>query len=413
MSLETHGEIVKTSAGLAERVQMLSAEKERFQGELLRIQAELRECTEALFQVKSSNAVFEAEKKNLEEQLRAQKLQFDELMRQSKSEFQIVANKILEDNSKNFSERSEKNLENILKPLREKITIFEKSVEDKFNNEGKEKFALKSEIEKLVTLNDRLSKEANSLTQALKGDSKVQGDWGEMILSRILEASGLRKGHDYETQSHMANEEGDRLRPDVIIRLPENKQVIVDSKVSLKAYETYCSCTDEKLRKQALKAHIDSVRSHVAQLSAKNYHQLAGVNSPEFVFLFIPIEPAYLLAMQEDPELSQRAWNAKIAIVTSTTLFTSLKTVASIWKVENRNKNAEEIAREAAGLYDKFIGFYEDFEKIGRYFDSGKAAFEGARMKLREGKGNVFRKLDNLKLLGASPKSQIRPDLLE
>lgn len=319
----------------------------------------------------SQVATLETAKQLLEQQLKTLKETVDEVNKQARITFENLANQVLETKAKAFNETTEKSLDTLLKPLKEKIQTFEKSVEDKYTTEAKERHALKSEIEKLITLNDKMAFETNSLTQALRGDSKVQGDLGELVLERILKASGLRENHEYTLQTQHESDTGNKFKPDVIVNLPENKHIIADSKVSLTAYERYRSSTDEAVHAVALKEHIKSIERHIDELSDKHYAKLKGLNSPEFVFMFVPIEPAYVLAMQADPELSVRAWKKGVAVVTATTLLTSLKTVASIWRLENQNKNALQIAQEGANLYDKFLGFLEDFEKIGKTFESG------------------------------------------
>lgn len=361
----------------------------------------------------SQVSTLETAKQLLEQQLKTLKESVDEINKQAKVTFENLANQVLETKAKTFNEVTEKNLDTLLKPLKEKIQTFEKSVEDKYTNEAKERHALKSEIEKLITLNDRMALETNSLTQALRGDSKVQGDWGELVLERILESSGLREDQEYTIQKEHKDNDGDKFKPDVIVNLPENKHIIVDSKVSLTAYERYRSNTEEVIQATALKEHIKSIDNHVDELSEKHYAKLKGINSPEFVFMFVPIEPAYLLAMQTDPELGVRAWKKGVAIVTSTTLLTSLKTVASIWRLENQNRNALQIAQEGANLYDKFVGFLEDFEKIGKTFESGQKQYADAMNKLKDGTGNVFRKMELLRELGSAPKKKIKTELLE
>lgn len=327
----------------------------------------------------------------------------------SRLEFESMAHRLIEQESR----ASEAGLERMLTPFKERLKDFEKKVEDAYAIEGRERYVLKAEVERLIHLNEAMTRETNQLTQALKGDSKVQGDWGEMILENILSASGLRPGIEYTTQDSFENEAGDKLRPDLLIRLPDEKQIIVDSKVSLKAYEAYTRAQSEEERARHLKAHLESMRAHVKGLSEKHYPKLKGLRTPEFVFLFAAIEPAYLLALRHDPELAMQAWKQGVAIVTSTTLFTSLKTVASIWRLEHQNRNAQEIAEEAARLYDKFVGFHDDFEKVGRIFEQGTAQYLEARRKLRDGPGNVFRKIEQLRELGASPTKRIRPELLE
>jgi len=393
-------------ASLEEVAESAQSEKARAHAQA---EAELRRNAELAAKVAS----FETEKRALEGQLRLQRENMEELRRQTKSEFELLAANILESKSKVFNEQAEKNLETLLKPLREKIGSFEQRVEASYSNEAKERFALKAEIERLVGLNDRMTRETQSLTQALKGDSKVQGDWGELVLERILEASGLREGHEYTTQTGHVSEDGERYRPDVIIRLPEDKHIVIDSKVSLTAYESCVRSDDEAARAQALAAHLRSLQKHVDELGDKHYSRLKGLRSPEFVFLFVPIEPAYLLAMQNDGELAVPAWKKGVAIVTATTLLTSLRTVEGIWRLENQNRNAQEIANEGARLYDKFVGFLEDFERLGKVFESGQATYASALGKLREGPGNVFRKVERLRELGAAPTKRIKADLLE
>ena len=368
---------------------------------------------EKISNLNSKTSSLETEKQLLEQQLNTLKEYVDEVKKQTKLEFENLASQVLDAKTKTFTESTEKSLETLLKPLRERIQTFEKTVDEKYNNESKERHALKSEIEKLTTLNDKMALETSSLTQALRGDSKVQGDWGELVLERILEASGLREDHEYSLQKSHDNYDGDRFRPDVIINLPENKHIIVDSKVSLKAYDLYRSSDDKQFQSKNISDHIKSIEKHIDDLGSKHYAKLKGVNSPEFVFMFIPIEPAYLLAMQRNHDLSTKAWKKGVAIVTATTLLTSLKTVASIWKLEKQNKNALKIANEGAKLYDKFVGFLDDFEKIGKTFEIGQKQHSDAMSKLKDGPGNVFRKMEHLKELGAAPNKKIKPDLLE
>jgi DNA recombination protein RmuC len=341
-------------------------------------------------------------------------LQTEERLRvAARAEFENLASRIIERESRTFQESSERGLERVLSPLRERLKDFEKRVEDSYQAEGRERHVLKAEVERLILLNEKIVIEANHLTEALKGENRFQGDWGELVLESILESSGLREGIEYTLQESFMGMDGERYRPDVIIRLPDDKQIIVDSKVSLTSFEAYGRTTEGPERDRHLKALLLSLMNHVDQLSEKHYPKLKGLRTPEFVFLFTPVEPAYLLALRNDPELAMYAWKKGVAIVTSTTLFTSLKTVASIWRLENQNRNAQEIAQEAAKLYDKFVGFYDDFEKIGRVFESGLQQYDEARRKLRDGPGNVFRKIELLRELGAAPAKRLRPELLE
>lgn len=354
-----------------------------------------------------------AQSRFAEERLADRKAHEEAMRSAARAEFETLAARIIEKETRHFQESSEKNLERLLGPLRERLKDFEKRVEDSYQAEGKERHLLKAEVERLIQLNERMTKETTQLTQALKGDSKFQGDWGELVLENILASSGLREGIEYSKQQSLSDHEGERYRPDVLVNLPDEKQIIIDSKVSLKAYELHCRAETPEERERHLKAHIDSILKHVDELSEKHYPKLKGLRTPEFVFLFTPIEPAYLLAMRQDPELATRAWKKGVAIVTSTTLFTSLKTVASIWRLEHQNRNAQEIAQEAGKLYDKFVGFHDDFEKIGRIFETGSQQFEEARRKLRDGPGNVFRKIELLRELGAAPNKRLKPELLE
>ncbi len=392
-------------------------EKERWQMNSQELQEKLSVAIAANSAVEASAQAtisgLNTEIQLLQQQLRTQMENIDSTRKQLKIEFENMAQQILENKSKTFSEATEKNLDILLKPLKEKIQTFEKSVDEKYSNEAKERHALKSEIERLISLNDRMATETSSLTQALRGDSKVQGDWGELVLERILEASGLREGFEYSIQKSHNNDEGDRFRPDIIINLPDNKHIIVDSKVSIKAYDIYRLSETEESKTKAINEHLKSIEKHIDDLGDKHYSKLKGVNSPELVFMFIPIEPAYLLAMHSDAELSTRAWKKGVAIVTATTLLTSLKTVASIWRLEKQNRNALEIAQEGAKLYDKFVGFLEDFEKIGNTLEQGQKQYSMAMGKLKDGPGNVFRKMELLRELGASPNKKIKPELLE
>lgn len=413
LHLEVSKKLSQTEAiipQLEESQQQARRELKTLQSESqIQIQAQM----EKIHHLEASKQILQTEKALLQQQLDTLIQSYDEKNKQSKAEFEILAQKILEDKSKKFNEQSEKNLDQILTPLKEKIQLFEKTVDDKYNQEARERHALKSEIERLISLNDKMTFETQSLTKALRGDSKVQGDWGELVLERILESSGLRENHEYTLQSTHLNQEGDRLRPDVLIHLPEEKHIIVDSKVSLKSYDQYRTEESEAQKARSLSEHLKSIEKHVEDLSNKHYSKLKGIHSPEVVFMFIPIEPAYMLAMQSDPELSSRAWKKGVAIVTSTTLLTSLKTVASIWRLEKQNKNAQEIALEGAKLYDKFVGFVEDFEKIGHTFEVGQKHYSQAMNKLKDGPGNVFRKIELLRELGAAPNKRIKTELLE
>ena len=324
-----------------------------------------------------------------------------------RKEFEGIAASILKENTKEFSANNEKRLGEILNPFKDSIKDFEKKVDEAYKQEFRDKASLKEEVKKLFELNQNISQVAKNLTNAVKGDSKKQGNWGEIILERVLEQSGLEKGREYETQFSTTNEEGNRIQPDVIIHLPENKHIIVDSKVSLKAYEAYVSSESEEERIQYLKAHVLSVKTHIKQLSEKNYQTGAGIQSPDFVLLFMPIEAAFGLAVQNDTNLFSDAWNLKIVVVSPTTLLATLRTISSIWKQERQNKNALEIAEVGGRLYDKIRLFVEDMEKIDKHLDNTKKAYDDAMNKLSTGRGNILSRTEKIRKLGASVKKEL------
>jgi DNA recombination protein RmuC len=341
------------------------------------------------------------------ENLTEQKKELTELREKMKKEFEGMAATILQKNAESFSGLQEKRLGEILNPFKEKIKGFEEKVQQNYEQEFKEKATLKAEIEKLVELNQTISKEAKDLTQALKGDSKKQGNWGEVVLERVLEQSGLEKGREYFTQFATQNVDGERILPDVVVNLPEEKHIIIDSKVSLVAYENYVNADEEELRAAALKAHLVSVKNHIKQLSGKNYQTGNGLESPDFVLLFMPIEAAFALAVQQDASLFSEAWKQKIVIVSPSTLLATLRTIASIWKQERQTKNAQEIALEGGRLYDKIVGFLKDMEKIDRNLSQTRDAYEAAMNKLSEGKGTILKRTEKLRKLGASVTKEI------
>ncbi len=358
-------------------------------------------------------AVAESEAATNKQRLDEEKATFLQMKDQMTHEFQNLAQSILELKSKKMNEENEVRLKVLLDPLQHRLKEFQDKVDRVYTDETKERIALKTEVQKLMELNQQMSQETRNLTKALKGDSKIQGDWGELVLEKILEASGLRRDVEYVLQEEHKDADGQRKRPDVLVRLPDDKHIIVDSKVSLRAFELYCQTEDPKLKAQHLAAHLKAVMEHVQELSSKHYARVPGIRSPDFCFMFLPIEAAYLLAMQADTELSQKAWSRNVAIVTATTLFTNLKTVASIWKLEKQNRNSQEIAREGGKLYDKFVGFVSDFEQVGKALERGLQIHGEALGKLRNGPGNVFRKIEQLRELGATPTKEIRREYLD
>ena len=332
----------------------------------------------------------EANSQLLEQRLKDQQEQF-------RHEFKNTATGILEDITGKFTLQSEKQIGDMLSPFRDRLTEFHKLVGESFSAQGKETHTLKAEIQKIVL-------QADGLTKALRGDVKAQGNWGEVMLERILEASGLQKDIGYViqgTEMGLTGADGNRLRPDVIVNLPENKHIIVDSKVSLVAYDRYCAATDDLTRNIQLKEFLKSVRSHTNSLAGKNYPDIKELGTPVLVLMFMPIEGAYSLAIQEDQELHPYAWDKRVAIVCPSTLFITLRTIASLWRIEKQNKYAEEIAKRGGALYDKFVGFIEDMQSIGSKMNGLQKDYEGAMNKLSEGKGNLVSQVEHLKKLGA------------
>ncbi len=352
-------------------------------------------------QAEKELAALSAEYKHLKERLSEQKQELESLHEQFRTEFKNLANDILEEKSKKFTEQNRDKLDQLLKPLGEKISDFQKRVEEAHKEDIKGRSALGQHLKTLQELNHKMSEEAHNLTKALKGDTKQQGNWGEVILQRILEKSGLRKGHEYETQESTTTEDGRRLQPDVIIHLPDEKKLVVDSKVSLTAYEKYTSADEPSEQQKALKQHIQSLMGHVKGLSNKNYGQIHGFKSPDFVLMFIPIEPAFGLAMQNDPDLYNEAFDKNIIIVSPTTLLATLATIDNVWKQEYQNKNAMEIASRGGALYDKFVLFVESMKDIGSRIQQTQKSYDEAMNRLSEGSGNLVRQAEMLRELGA------------
>ena len=329
------------------------------------------------------------------------------------NQFKNLANEILEDKSRKFTEQNAQQLDILLKPLQTKLTEFKEQVSNSYDQESRERFALKNEIERLANLNLKMSDEARSLTNALKGDSKIQGNWGELVLESILESSGLRKGEEYLVQDSHTQADGERLQPDVIVKLPEGRHLVIDSKVSITAYARHTEAGDDAIAKQELLAHIQSIRQHIQGLSAKNYSGIADLSTVDFVLMFIPIEPAFLSALKAAPNLYQEALAKNIVLVCPSTLMATLRTVAHLWRQDQQNKNAMEIARQCANLYDKFVGFVEDLEQIGKRLDQAQSSYHDAFNKLKSGKGNLIKAAERVKELGVKPNKVIASNLLK
>ena len=388
-------------------------DKASFEKQILQAQSEkevLRNEKEAInLQLTKKEVDFE----NLWERHKEQKEEVEKLQEKFTKEFENLANKILDEKSSKFTEQNKENMKNILSPLQDKIQLFEKKVEDTHKESIDYHAALRQQILGLREMNLQMSKETINLTKALKGDSKMQGNWGELVLERVLEKSGLEKDREYYVQQSHTNEEGNRVFPDVVINLPDGKKMIVDSKVSLTAYEKYINEEEDSLKNGFLREHVNSIKRHVEQLGDKNYHDLYQIESPDFVLLFIPMEPAFALALNEDTSLYNKAFEKNIVIVTPSTLLATLRTIDSMWANQKQQENAFEIARQAGALYDKFQGFVEDLIKIGKKIDESKSEYGLAMNKLVEGKGNLITSVEKLKKMGAKAKKSLPESVLK
>lgn len=355
----------------------------------------------------------EVDFENLWERNSEQKQEVEKLQEKFTKEFENLANKILEEKTSKFTEQNRENLKNILSPLQDKIHLFEKKVEDTHKESIDYHAALRQQILGLREMNEQMSKETINLTKALKGDSKMQGNWGELVLERVMEKSGLEKGREYDVQQSFTNNDGQRVFPDVVVNLPDGKKMIIDSKVSLTAYEKYINEESDLLKITYLKEHVNSIKRHVEQLGEKNYHDLYQIESPDFVLLFIPIEPAFASALNEDTTLYNRAFEKNVVIVTPSTLLATLRTIDSMWANQKQQENAYEIARQAGALYDKFEGFVTDLVKIGKKMDEAKTEYGNAMNKLVDGKGNLITSVEKLKKMGAKAKKALPENILK
>jgi len=394
-------EFGRTQAQLEERVKNIQSENLRLLNQLDDVEL-LKD--RQLQQLAKAEAEFE----NLREKLITQKQETEDLQKKLTTEFENIANKILEQNSAKMTAVNQKNMGDVLNPLKEKIELFEKKVEDTYKQGLKDQTDLRAELKKLFDLNSKISEEANNLTKALKGDVKKQGNWGEVVLERILERSGLNEGeHGYQKQFSDISEDGKRIQPDVVINLPDSKHVIIDSKVSLIAYEKAVNSVSEDDRLKHVKEHLLSLKTHIKGLSEKHYQTARTLNSPDFVLLFIPVESSFSLAIQEDQDLFSFAWDLKVVLVSPSTLLATLRTIASIWQQENQTRNAFEIARQGGALYDKFVGFVGDLEKIGKSITTTQNNYNDAMNKLQTGNGNLIARVENIKKLGAKTTKEL------
>lgn len=395
-------------------------EKSLFEDRNLSLLKEKEEQNQQIQQLRTENGIqgqqlarTEADFGNLQEKLESQKKEMENLQQKFTTEFENIASKILKQNTEDFSKSNQKGINEMLLPLKEKIQLFEKKVEDTYEKGLKDQTDLKAELKKLHDLNLKISDEANNLTRALKGDVKKQGNWGEMILERILERSGLTEGREYIKQESVLSENGQRYQPDVVIHLPDQKHIVVDSKVSLVAYERLINADNEKDRPAFVKEHLQSVRSHIKILSEKHYQHSPNFNSPDFVLLFIPIESSFSIAVQEDQDLFSYAWDNKVVIVSPSTLLATLRTIASIWQQENQTRNAIEIARQGGALYDKFVLFISDMESIGKSLENTRKTYDQAVNKLYVGSGNLVKRAESIRKLGAKTTKELPQELIK
>ncbi|MDG2164132.1 MAG: DNA recombination protein RmuC [Flavobacteriales bacterium] len=389
--------------------ELYTSEKERSE----KTEKENREKEELIGNLKadvsSKNTLIDTLNSKLDEESK----RLIEQQKQLQTQFENMANEIFEKKSEKFAEQNQKNIDLILKPLGEKIKSFEQSVEDKYVKDQKNKAGLSEQIKLLQETNQQISQDANNLAKALKGDSKVQGDWGELQLEVLLEKSGLYKGVHFRTQNSLKDEEGNDKRPDCIIDLPDEKNLIIDSKVSLSAYEQYVNSEDELKKQVLLKQHLESIKKHIKDLAGKDYPNLYSINTPDYVLMFVPIEPALTLALQEDGEIFNLALNKNIILVSTSTLMATMRTVSFIWQQENQKKNVLEIARQSGALYEKFIGFTNDLEGVGKAIENAHKKYEAAQSKLISGRGNLVNSVEKIKKLGAKTNKSISQDLID
>lgn len=394
-------------------ISRLEERNERLDSEISEAKNNYKEEQNRANKAEKQLAELNADYRNLKERLNEQKEEMQNLQERFKDEFENLANKILEEKSQKFTEQNKEKLDQLLKPLGEKMEEFKKKVEETHKEDIEGRSSLKQHLEHLKEMNQQMAQEAKDLTKALKGDSKTQGSWGEVILQRILEKSGLTKGREYEIQENHRSEDGRNLYPDVVVYLPDDKRLVIDSKVSLKAYEQFTSAEDEADRQEALKQHVSSLRSHVKGLSKKNYDQLYGGKSPDFVLMFVPIESAFGVALQHDASLYYDAFDKNIVIVSPSTLLATLATIDSVWKQEYQNKNAQKIAERGGKLYDKFVLFVESLEEIGMRIRQSQESYDQAMKRLKTGRGDLIGQADKLRKLGANNSKKLSSDLTE
>jgi len=392
---EGAGEVSRREADtLREQLAVVRTERDRYLDEKIELGRELTAAT--------------TRAGHLHERLEQQAGELNRIHETFKTEFENLASRLLEEKSEKFTRQNQTNIQGLLKPLQERITEFEKKVSETYHQEARERFGLQKELNRMFELNRTLSEQADNLTQALKSDPKKQGNWGEFLLERVLESSGLAEGIHYQKQYAVTDAEGQLRRPDVVILLPENRRVVIDAKVSLTAYERYCSAPDDAASALALRDHLQSVRRHVEELAPKHYERLFD-QSPDFVLMFIPTEPAYGLALMEDTALFTDAFRKNVILVSVSSLLATLRVIETMWRLEKQNRNAAEIVRQGSLLYDKFVAFTEDLQSLGQKLNAARAGYEQAMNKLTLGNGNLVRRAEQMKHLGLDTKKRL-PD---
>ncbi len=409
----TNNQFMKKHAGLESENKTLQANEQFIKEKYNELNQQMLLKDDQILDLTAKLSARSTDLTHISEKLSEQKQDVEKLQDKFRIEFKNLANEILEEKSQKFTQQNRTNLDEILKPLGEKIKDFEKKVEDTYDKESKLRFSLKEEIKRLEELNQQVSRDTVNLTKALKGDSKTQGNWGEVVLENILEKSGLVKDREYFIQTSFTKDDGRRMQPDVIVTYPGKRNVVIDSKVSLTAYERYTSEEEEDKKEKAYKEHIVSLKSHINELSLKNYQDLYQLNSLDFVMMFLPLEPAYLLAVQRDPELWNYAYDKRILLISPTNLIAALKMVESLWRQEYQGQNVQEIARQSGDLYDKFKGLVDDLIEIGNKLKMTQKSYEASMNKLTTGKGNLISRVERIKKLGAKTSKSIPEKLLE